>query len=147
MRHAVSCVFALLLLACWSPEVRAADLHVSATVLPRSTLQLRGVPGALTISADDVARGFVAAPAPITLTVRGNGLQGLMLVFAATSEMVSETIIEGLGPPVVLGPTGGTWLLPSGSRGLSTSLRIRFRIIPATQPGTWAWPLQVSAAL
>lgn len=125
-----------------------APLSIQASVPARASVQVRGAPGFLEISAEDVERGYVDAAVPVALSVRTNSLRGTQLVFTGLSEFILGTSVDGMTGHVQLASAGGAVLLPAAARPNEAStltLRLRFFLSRATPPGMHAWPLHIGA--
>jgi hypothetical protein len=113
-----------------------ARITVSATVLKRATLDVSGQPDSLVLTEADIARGYVDAPPGLSIEVRSNSPQGVMVGFIAESELVS-------------GVEGGPLRLTGAARGVSVQVlrpSYRFMLSPAARPGVYAWPVRVSVS-
>jgi hypothetical protein len=111
-----------------------ASITVSATVLKRAFLDVRGEPANLVLTEADVARGFVDAPLGTIVEVRSNSPEGVMVRFVAESELVS-------------GVQGGPFKLPGAPRGASLHVfapSYRLLLSPAARPGVYPWPARIS---
>lgn len=88
---------ALLLVLAPLAQVSAATVVVSAVIPARASVQLQAAPSGLTITAEDVARGYVDAKGPMALLVSSNSLRGVMLEFNSNNDNVQQTTVDGLG--------------------------------------------------
>jgi hypothetical protein len=133
-----------------SPDTDAAQvgqLVVSAYVPPRVVSQVEQQQGALTITAADVARGYVEVPMGSRLRVTSNDPAGFVIdvfprlpIFTAVAVRVSTR--DGSAR---LGPDGGG-IVEHRHRGRNVPLELsyRFELPDNVQPGTYAWPLAIS---
>jgi hypothetical protein len=127
-----------------------ATLTVSAHVLPFTRVQVVSTPGALTIAAQDVARGYVDVQTPVQLSITSNDPRGVLLMMAPMSEWIERADVSGLGGNVLLGRDGGFVPVPSAGPGrqqTAHSLQFRLFLAKDTPPGVHAWPIQVSSQL
>lgn len=118
-------------LACAADGVR---ITVSATVLKRATLDVHGQPDSLVLTAADVARGYVDAPASLSIEVGSNSPEGARVDFHPRSEIVRAVDAVALH-------------LPAAQRGFSVQVlapRYRVLLAPAVQPGVYPWPVRIS---
>lgn len=141
---------ALLMVAPAPPAVAAeqAKLTVSATVLKHASLRVLAQPSAVVITAADVARGYVDVAAPAQVAIRSNSPRGYMLEFANAGDFSREIVVKGLTSDLQLSPAGGAIMQPAAPQGVTkTTLQLGFRFVLAAsaQPGTYPWPLQLSA--
>jgi len=58
----------------------SGNMQVSVQVIARAIVSIDSQPADVTITTDDIARGYVDVPAPIVVRVRTNSRQGYMLV-------------------------------------------------------------------
>lgn len=122
-------------------------LTVSATVLPRTRLQVSSAPESLVVTEADLSRGYVDVPTPLALSVWSNVAPGARLVFSTVSDYIVQANVEGLAQPLVLGPGTGSVVVPrEGARAGTTDLQLRFRVYLArnTPTGVHPWPIRVT---
>jgi hypothetical protein len=122
-----------------TPAAAAGDtahLNIVATVLTRASIESQELPRDVTISEQDVERGYVDLD-PVAIGVRSNHPGGIRLRFAATSAQLAAVDVEG---------GGATLFLVQPGRGLQrqkVSVRLRLRLAPGAAPGTIAYPVSV----
>jgi hypothetical protein len=118
---------------------------VSATVLPVARLELQSMPTQLQISADDLNRGFVDSPEPMSFVVRSNSPLGFALDLVTLMPLASSVVVSGLESAQSVGADGGSivqrWQSP---RVMSLALKFRLMLAPGLTPGQYPWPMQVS---
>ena len=127
----------------------SAQLGVSAVVPARASVQVHSSPASLSISAQDVARGWIDAPGPMDIAVRTNSLRGSTIVFTGSSEHVRQVGVEGFDAPVQIAGQGGAVAVPAATRPnepVQLRLKLRFYLAAGTPPGAHPWPLRISAA-
>jgi hypothetical protein len=123
-----------------TPAAAAGDmthLNIVATVLTRASIESQELPRDVTISEQDVERGYVDLD-PIAIGVQSNHAAGVRLWFVATSARFTSVDVEG---------GGATLFLVQQGRGLQrqkVSVRLRLRLAPGAAPGTIAYPVSVS---
>lgn len=120
-------------------------LTVSARVLPRATLQVRSAPPDLVISAADVRRAYVDVSEPTRVDVSNNSPQGYALLVSPNMPGFTAVVVRGAGEPVTLAGNGG--VIPERGRmgvRMPLSLRYRFMLDARTEPGRYAWPVQLT---
>ncbi len=124
----------------------ATQFSVSATVLPRMSLRLSAAPEAITVTEQDIRRGYIESGTPLHVLINGNAPSGFALDFAPVSALFSGAAVRGLGQAVVFGGEGGTvvqrWGRPAP---VDLALTFRFVLTPGVTPGRYAFPLQISA--
>jgi hypothetical protein len=121
------------------------SMRVSATVLKRATLTVLSKPSLLTVSNEDIARGYVDATASTTLALKTNSGAGLLLEFVNHAEFVQAIRVRGLGPELQMSATGGfvrRIARPVASELLD--LHFRFELSEAAREGVYAWPVHVA---
>lgn len=124
-------------------------LAVTATVLKHASLQVLSQPNSISVTAADIARGYVDVPAPAQLAVRSNSPLGYMLEFSSNGYFFREILVNGLSVPVQLSPAGGAVLQPAAASGVTRAtmdLGFRFLLHEAAQPGVYPWPIHVSVS-
>ena len=124
-----------------------ARLAVSATVLKHASLTVLSQPQSLLITSADIARGYVALPGAVQMTVRNNSHSGYMLVFDVDAAFVDATRVRGLQSNIQLSATGGFVPLSASGHGMSTrthNLGLIFLLSPSAREGIYLWPMRVS---
>jgi hypothetical protein len=111
---------------------------VPAAVVTRVRLQMPVLP----ITEDDVARGFVEAPAASRLSVTTNARNGYAFDFAPRLPIFKSVRVRTNTGSGELGPDGGT-LVERGRSGrdLPTEISYRFVLADGVAPGEYPWPL------
>ena len=129
------------------PTTGSARIQVSATVLPRATLRVLHQEQTLVVTPEDVARGYVDAPAASRIEVRNNSRRGSLLVFEripAPGASFGKVSVRGFDREVEIGPGGGFVPHPYAPAPVTAELSYRFSLDRDARPGTYPWPLQVS---
>jgi hypothetical protein len=145
--------YALAASAGWAPLAPAAmaaqgnaAIPVSVIVVANARLDSQHQESQLQISAEDVQRGFVEARAASRFSVHTNSHAGYCLEFLPVGNLFgSFQVTDVANHAAHLGPDGGT-LVRRGPvpAGLTQSLNFRFALQSDVQPGTYAWPLQMT---
>jgi hypothetical protein len=128
-------------------QVQAATttMRVTARVLSFFRMQVDYQATALTVTPNDIARGYVEAPAATNFSVITNSQDGFVIDFQPRNELFDSAVITGLAQPVEIGAQGGTALYNvAHGRTTTHQLNYRFRLRPDVQPGSYGWPLQIS---
>lgn len=128
-------------------DSNATSLTLSATVRKHASVQVLAQPASVTITAADIARGYLDAPSPAQLAVKSNTAQGFTLLFTNQGDFVRQIRVKGLGSDVQLGAGGGVVTHAATGRGMNTTnldLGYRFELAASAQQGVYAWPMQVS---
>jgi hypothetical protein len=129
------------------PATESARIRVTATVLPRSTLRILHQARTLVVTPEDVARGYVDAPAASRIEVRNNSRGGCLLVFervAGLDASFGNVSVRGFEREVEIGPAGGFVPHAYAPAPVTEELSYRFSLGRDARPGTYPWPLQVS---
>jgi hypothetical protein len=150
MRSKGAALTALLVLAAGGSVVHAQSrsngIAVSAFVAPHAQLTVLSQPAMLSVTAADIERGYIDVPAASRIEVRSNSRDGFMLAFDPLANMFSEVQISGLGAAVELGTEGGTVVQRTNSRQpVLLQLGYRFVLAGRLRPGSYAWPIALSA--
>jgi len=129
------------------PATGTARIQVTATVPSRATLRVLHQERRLVVTQEDVARGYVEAPAASRIEVRNNSRGGCLLVFEKVDgpdAPFGRVSVRGLGREVEIGPGGGFVPHPHAAAPVTAELSYRFSLAKDTRPGTYAWPLSIS---
>lgn len=139
---------AALVLGCATARAESDSglLAVRAVVARHASVSV-SQPASITVTAADVARGYLELPVPVQVVVRGNMSEGYCLVFERRGDEVGDVQVLGLGQPLVVGATEAMSERPAPGAGFwreQLSLRFRMALAPAAAPGEHAWPVQIS---
>ncbi len=131
-----------------SPVV-SAKIGITATVREHTSIQVLNQVQELVITNADIQRGYVEAPSATRISVKSNNPAGYLLTFEAMSSPYSlfnaVNVLVG-GREVQLSSNGGGWILqPYVRGGVTQDVTYRFSLSKNTQPGTYSWPLMISA--
>jgi len=127
--------------------VASAKVSITATVLEHTSMQVLAQAQELVVTNADVARGYVEVPAATRISVKTNNPVGYLLAFEAVSGLPlfdSMHVIVG-GTEVQLSPAGGWVPQPYVRGGITQDVTYRFVLSKNAQPGTYGWPLMISA--
>ena len=135
-----------LALACGSARAEGGQglLAVRAVVARHASVSV-APPVSIAVSAEDVARGYLELPVPVT--VRGNMSEGYSLLFERRAGEFGDVRILGLDQPLVVGAAGAVSTRPAPGHGMwrdQLSLRFRLALAPGATPGERAWPVRIS---
>ena len=143
-----ACIAALILLAAIPTAADAGDVRanfvVSAVVPARASLEAVVQPALLSVSEDDVARGYVDVAA--VYRVRNNDPAGYLLRLVPLIGLTSTIEISGLATPVVMRDEVVEVTQPAALQARDLSLRFRLTLDPGATSGVYPMPLQVSVA-
>lgn len=125
-----------------------AAIKVSATVQARISQTLVRQEKVLSITNEQIAKGYLDIPAATFIQVKTNDPNGYMLSFEMTSEIVKEAwVIDNKRTTILSGGGGFVHQAYPGPSGEVKELSYRFFLVPGTQPGLYAWPLNMNASL
>jgi hypothetical protein len=122
-------------------------LTVTATVLKRASLKTLAQPASVTITAADIARGYVDVPAAAQVAIQSNTSTGYMLEFASQGDFLRQIMVTGLANELQMSPAGGFIVQPPAGTGVTRvtlNLGFRFVLAESVQAGTYAWPMRLS---
>jgi hypothetical protein len=124
-------------------------ITVTARVAPWVKLNLEHQQMQLTVTPDDVARGYIEVPAASRFAVTTNNRAGYALIFQPHAGIFRSVAIHGLGASVEFGASGGTVIQSGAENGVARTLfelGYRFYLAEGVQPGSYFWPLSVSVS-
>ena len=124
-----------------------AQMNVSVQVIARTILTIDMQPAAVTVTAADIARGYVDVPQAVAFRVRSNSREGYSLTFQPVAFPFSAAEVRWGAQAATV--EGGDWMAsmshPYQQGGSAGSLAVRLKLSAGAEPGTYAWPLQVAA--
>lgn len=124
----------------------SAKMNVSAQVVARAIVSVDSQPAAVTVTAEDIARGYVDVPAPIVVRVRTNSRQGYVLQVENQSETFSSVELSSADIAMNVG-AHETWIQrPYISGGDVMPMRARLHLASAATIGSFALPIAFSAS-
>ncbi len=121
-----------------------AQVKVSATILPFTTLKVYNQSPILMITEDDISRGYVDVAGGSSIEVRSNSRDGYYLSFECFDSVVRQVRVDGLGKSAVLGSGTGLVPMPMQGKVVRVELNYRFVLSDDVKPGAYAWPLTLS---
>lgn len=121
------------------------SVRVTATVVPFILQNVEGVPESVTITPDDVAAGQVDVRG-IRLVVKSNDPIGYVIAFRLRTADFQHVEVRGLEEQLRLGKGGGFAIRHLERIAFETyDLSYRITLPPNTAPGTYAFPVDVTA--
>lgn len=123
----------------------SAAMQVSVRVVASAKLQTSYQAKQIEISAADVARGRVEAPAASRFSVLTHKGAAYSIQLDPVGHVFESVHVDGLGNAVQLGANGGA-IVQRGPQATNLTHELSFRFIlhPDTLPGTYPWPLLLS---
>jgi hypothetical protein len=119
-------------------------VQVNAVVLARTQLTPLRQPAMLVVTEADIERGYVEVSGASLFEIWNNNPAGCVLTFAPSDFPFREVTVTVMGREVIINPMGGMVVMPIKGR-QQIALDYRFDLTREAQPGTYAWPLSVSA--
>ena len=114
------------------------------TIPPVLRLQVLRQPQTIEVTPRDVERGYVEVASASLLQVTAN--TPWEVSFQPRGEIARSARVSGLAGDIVVGPGGGSYAGLRPMRSPTTfDLSYRFDLVPGVGPGTYPWPLAVSA--
>lgn len=128
-------------------EARAAtaSITVSAVVLPIAKVKVIDEPATLTVTKEDILKGYVDVYPLSLIEIRTNSRRGCVLTLYAREAPFKEAEVTLQGRTVVVGRQGGMIVLQIFGRQV-VPLRYRFMLGSDTPVGTYGWPFSLSAS-
>ena len=126
----------------------STKLTISARVLERTTINVISQAHELVVTNSDIQRGYVDIPLASRVRVKTNNPAGYLLVFevAEGSYDVFHGINVRVGGREVQIPLDGGWVPQPYARGATVlDISYRFNLSENAKPGTYSWPIMVSA--
>ena len=138
-------LIAAVLAAPLSGETVSAEMSVSARVIGRTLLTVNGQPGSVTITPEDVRRGYLDLPRAVDFQIRSNVREGYLVRFDALPEPFARAHVRWQQVHVVVGTGHESWVAQPYVKGMhAVQADVRLEIAPGTPPGTYGWPLEIT---
>ena len=104
-------------------------------------------PSSLTIDETDVARGYVDIRPEKRMEIFTNNRDGFLVTLRGRFDVVRKVLIHGLSNVVEIDAVDAGATVQHRSRMADSSLALgyRFFLSPAAKPGTYPWPMAISA--
>lgn len=119
---------------------------VSAVVQRHASIRVTA-PASITVSEEDIARGYVDIAAPVDVTVQSNAPQGYALAFERQGDQVRQAHVQGPGGALLAAAGAAIAVRPAPGRGLwreRVQWRLRFDLARGARAGQHPWPLRIS---
>lgn len=128
-----------------SASSSSAKITVSATVLARASLKILHQASELVVTNADISRGYVDVSAASRIEVTNNSRAGYLLAFEGLAAPFREMYVQGLGNEVQISSGIGLIRQKYTKGTVTTELSYRFVLAEKAEPGTYAWPVVISA--
>jgi len=123
----------------------SATLSVSVQVLARTIVTVDSQPSTVSVTAADVARGYVDLPQSVVFHVRSNAANGYAMQFEPIGFPFSRADVTWDSASATIG-SEGAWLSEPYEAGThSGAFNVRLELAPGTQPGAYDWPVRFDA--
>jgi hypothetical protein len=144
-RSAALVISGLLLASALSAGSVSAPMQVSVQVVARAIVTVQNAP-AITITAEDIARGYAEVASPVLLVARTNSRRGYVLQAEMTGE--EFTAVELTMPGATMSVSSHeSWLQrPYVAGGEVLPVTMRLILSPRATAGTHALPVSFSAS-
>lgn len=121
----------------------AVQTSVNEVFEAHATLKVLYQVPELVVTHADILRGYVEVKSASRIEIRSNVF--FFLRFIGLREPFEKVYIRGFGRDVLIGPRESSLFLPD-IRGFATfDLSYKFFLSKDAQPGTYSWPLEISA--
>lgn len=101
----------------------------------------------LTLTREDVLRGYIDIPLGAHIEIQNNNLSGFLVLFEGIGGPVREVVVRGLGKDAHIAANGGWIAQPyQGRDPMMVELSYRFILSEEAQPGSYAWPVRISVS-
>lgn len=119
-----------------------STFQVSLVVPTRVELQAVGEPASVTVTAADLARGYLDVSARYHVSL--NDRRGYLLQIAHLGGVAREVRVSGLGGTVVV--AGDTVAVHQGGQSFEQDVALEFRLVldDRAQAGRFDWPVALS---
>ena len=122
----------------------STSVHVNAIVLARTQIKPLQQPTTLVVTDADVRQGYVEVIGASLFEIWNNNPAGCVLTFASGDFPFREAAVTVMGREIIIYPGGGMVTLSILGR-QQIALNYRFFLTSDAEPGTYSWPLYVSA--
>ena len=139
-------IFALMLFTVGnaSAGTRSNMVSITTRVVPSLSYQVVYAESTLTLTAADIAKGYVDINRGMELTVKTNSLNGYLVWFSLDGTVLQESGVYDDNNAYGLMRSGGEIHMPyTDNKYVPKALSFRFYFSPEVKPGVYEWPLSV----
>ncbi len=123
----------------------SAKINVTANVIAVASVKILRQMSQVIVTSADVARGYVEVKSASLIEVKNNSPRGFLLIFQLLDDAFKEVCVYGLENEVQIS-LGGGWIAQQYKKvTVPIELSFRFMLGENALPGTYAWPLFISA--
>lgn len=127
-----------------APKAASAQLKVSATVLPYTSLNVSNRARTVEITESDISRGYVDIRAASSVEVSTNTREGYYLSFECFDSSFRQVRVDGLGRATTIASGSGIVPMPHSGKVVRMELSYRFILAENAKPGSYPWPMTIS---
>jgi hypothetical protein len=121
------------------------SIHASARVLPYLQYDINHQAVNLTITQQDIDRGFIEVKKAISYSIRTNSRNGHLLVYSADNSLFKEILLLGNHYSHAMSGSWGEIHMPyQGNHYFTSELGFRFNLSANFKPGTYNWPVAIT---
>ncbi len=146
MKRIIAITIAILLASAGysSATENTSVINVKTRVLPVMKYSILYQESNLTITQEDINKGFIDVQEAVVLSVKTNSTNGYLLAFSLESNMFSRVTVRNENNVYNLSETGGEIHMPFHGMNVTTQkLSIRFHLLSNISPGQYEWPVSV----
>jgi hypothetical protein len=141
---AVALIFALITAGATYGKGNKTEMHVSARVLPVTQYKVLHQESSITVSEEDIKRGFIDVQNALVLSVTTNSPDGYLLTFFIDYNNFSGlTLSEGINFYNIDETESEIHMPSEGKEPVTKNLTFRLHLLPDAKPGTYQWPATV----
>ncbi len=119
-----------------------AGLYASVRVLPYVNYDINHQDANLTITQQDIDRGYAEISNAIILSVKTNSPNGYVINFFVGGDYIREISLSDGSNDYSLSESGGElYFVYGGMNYMTKELSFRFTLLADSEPGTYDWPV------
>ena len=123
----------------------SASMSVSVQVIARTIVTVDREPAQISITSQDIARGYLDVPAAVAFRVRSNARNGYRVQFEPIAYPFTRANVTWDSQIAVVS-ADGSWLTRAYQQGeRAGTLSVRLALSGDATPGTYAWPVRFDA--
>jgi hypothetical protein len=124
-----------------------ATIYVNVTVLPAVKYSILEQKNTITITQEDINKGYLDVKKAVTLSIKTNSTNGYLLLFSFNDTLLKELMVSDSGNTYRLYNSGGEIHMPyEGKNYVTKELNLRLYLLTDAQPGTYQLPVAIMAS-
>lgn len=132
--------------------VGGSTMQVSVTIQKHAKINVTSNPVSMQVTQADIARGYVDLAERSSIDIQSNSKDSIVLEFQGrdASSIIREVQVREGGRMTSLSSSGARMLLAGAAQpGVVRTVELSYRVFLAAdvQPGTYAWPITLTAML